>query len=119
MKHEMQMEAMARIDGWTIVGHDTGRYSAKPPNEPRMSNTWLTEELATGDYPDYTTDNEIDRMVRGLPDDKLVTNYIGNLTLICCRDGVRWIHQATEAQKVEAFLKAHGKWADDREAGDA
>jgi hypothetical protein len=103
MNKELQIEAMARCDGldgvaWRTV-FNTGGYV----------NWWFTSEDI--EVPDYHTDNEIDRMVRGIKEDaELNARYNRELRAICDRDNTYWTHLATAEQKVEAYLKATNNW---------
>lgn len=67
------------------------------------------------------TDCNVDRMVRGLKDDRLkAREYFQELLKVMDRDlrycPPHWeTTQASTAQKVEAFLKACGKWEDEND----
>lgn len=134
MNEQKKMEAMARADGrwqkdvipekWTELGDGTVK---------------VEEELGHGSsvsffIPDYTTDNEICRMVRGL-DKEDRENYTHELMLVMrttdeIRRGVKPANLediiellyraivATPAQKVEAYLKAIGSWVEDAKEGE-
>ena len=101
MDKQKQIEAMARLDGWKAC--------------PRCDD----EDCIYNSKPDYHTDNEIDRMVRGLMYKELF-HYTKRLCGIIKRDNASsWdgddqllimANQATPAQKVEAFLRAKGFW---------
>lgn len=99
---------MARLDGNDIDYDNDGL--AIVISDGGCSHFDTLQELEC--IPDYFTDNEIDRMVRGLewngydldsPYDK----YWTSLRTIC--GGVIHMCKATPEQKVEAFLRAHGK----------
>ena len=104
MKREKQQEAMARLDGWESNG-----------NWPNGNPIWKSKGFSVSgnevvQLPNYHTDNEIDRMVRGLSEE-IMWKYANHLGEIVLRDGGKWTHQATAEQKVEAYLKAKGVWA--------
>ena len=76
---------------------------------------WLDGFIFIGDFtllPDYHTDNEIDRMVRGLSESELL-GYTHRLAEVV--GGYVWngpLLTATEDQKREAYLKAKGAWTE-------
>ena len=101
MDKKLQIEAMARLDGYSCVKRD---------------GWWWGRRGETGvvrfkDLPNYHTDNEIDRMVRGLGVIE-VNIYLSHLSrfFISATEADRT--QATEEQKVEAFLRTHGEWTE-------
>ncbi len=113
MKAKKITEALARLDGWKQV----------PALEGRVR--WYKQSLNCRHLPDYSTDNEIDRLVRGLKnkmsDDEDV-RYVDFLFEIVLGyeidlknmsyDELVALQRSTAAQKVEAFLKAHSKWGE-------
>jgi hypothetical protein len=114
MNEQLQIEAMARADGfeykpnnhlglivWFKKGHQQG---------------WKANEL-----PDYLHDaNPIERMVQVLGDVEL-SRYEDNLHEIMKRDDPEYVRysfsiwRSTTAQKVEAYLKAKGLWTKEME----
>ena len=112
MNKKLITEAMARADGYTQNGV-AGEILYRRENEI----------LGFDELPDYFTDNEIDRMVRGLSPELLREYYYVQLNLIITKQENEKgkIHydcekaQATAAQKVEAYLKAIGKWTKEME----
>jgi hypothetical protein len=108
MNKQLQQEAMARLDGWTIyLKHPDPIYDTW--KSPRGEGEIYCETC----LPDYFTDNEIDRMVRGLDYDHtrtgMVSKYSSYLGFLCQVVGCPEILQATADQKVEAYLKAKGE----------
>jgi hypothetical protein len=100
MEKQAIQEAMAVQDGLIPAQHYDGYRDAN--------------YNVIGERPDYFTDNEIDRMVRDLKDDEeLNAKYSKCLRDVCNRDNTYWTHLALPAQKVEAYLKAVGKWAEE------
>jgi len=101
MNEEKIIEAMARADGkkWTL----------KTDLAP------LGKRVAKCLLPDYLTDdNQIDRMVRGL-DEKELSAYVGYLERVMGCGLNKYLFQATAEQKVEAYLRAVGKWTKEME----
>jgi hypothetical protein len=105
MNKEQMMEAMARLDGFKA-----GDKITFPQYFYKEDKIYISSDL-----PDYFTDNEIDRMVRGLDDDELdrYTDNLVQITLCDSKGVIKWTRtllKATEEQKVEAYLKAKGVW---------
>ena len=100
MNEQKKIEAMARADGyqWITPYDGLGQWNNK--NLEQVDN-----------LPDYLTDNEIDRMVRGL-DDNDFHEYCKHLGAVCLRDDKHpW--KAPSEEKVEAYLRAVGEWVSD------
>ena len=114
MKLEKQIEAMALIDGFTEISMRSDKLPLPLRGIDYICGIKFDEIITP--LPNYTTNNEIDRMVRGLGE-KLIESYILQFTyLLDPKADLDWheimpsLLQATPAQKVEAFLKAHGEW---------
>jgi hypothetical protein len=97
MKREQQMEAMAKADGLEYTEYDGGWWGIRG----------VTGIVRSKDLPNYFTDNEIDRMVRGLSIIERFT-YIGFLAGSTEADRVA----NTAEQKVEAYLRATNNWSE-------
>jgi hypothetical protein len=112
MNKEQMMEAMARLDGWDLHPKEVEDWT-DPAIWAKKEGRGLVFKM---NLPDYFTDNEIDRMVRGL-DGRELDTYATTLSRIISPDlepywtpdGVTEILKATEDQKVEAYLKAKGE----------
>ncbi len=95
---------MAEREGWTRgrIGHITGHQYWEAPSQ-------LADVIVeTGQLPTYTNDADLDRYIRGMDKDTL-QRYAYALYVICgenCEDMVEY--QASEAQKLEAIIKAEG-----------
>ena len=109
MSEQKQIEAMARADGKPVESVIMGKlYYAK-----KFDGFYRDTEI-----PDYFSDNEIDRMVRGLVDD--LEQDDGGWTALdryesILGDMTNYISVATAEQKVEAYLKAKGLWTKEME----
>ena len=93
MTNEKQNEVMAIADGFTA--HEYKLYASGFGSS----------------VPDYDSDNEIDRMVRGL-DDKELRAYYFHLSEVMGinKYEAHLMLKATTAQKKEAFIKCKGEW---------
>jgi hypothetical protein len=104
MNEELQIEAMARVDGWKVCSWNGQLYKGL------LYATNLN-------LPDYLhDDNEIDRMVRETinKEPSLYPKYLTALEQVTRRDNT-FMLCATTAQKVEAYLKAKGLWTKEME----
>jgi hypothetical protein len=110
MRNEDQIKAMAAADG----------YEYRQGRDWLMNSRWHKNDIEIPDFllPDYFTDaNQIDRMVRKL-DEVHLSRYENSLHEILNRDDPNYVRysfsiwKATTAQKVEAYLRAIGKWED-------
>ena len=110
MNESRQVEEMAKLDGWS----KEGRFW-------RHLNGNLSDNLGCGQT-DYLKDhNAVQRIVDGL-DEHTVVQFVIKLAEICQRDcngdyTRRYTMYATCPQKVEAILKACGKWSDVNDGG--
>ena len=115
------IEAMAKADGFVFVREIPFNSLGSLYSHPDGVGYFPSNQL-----PDYFTDNEIDRMVRDLKDDLRVAHqYVKELMEIVGQDIGNFGHYypievavfalATTAQKVEAYLKAIGKWTKEME----
>lgn len=99
--NKQQQEAMARIDGIDV----TKERWIEDPMQMMCGGIGLKDL-----WPDYDSDNNIDRMVRGLSWLELA-EYQKHLAIICHSSvGSPLLLRAEAAQKREALLKAHGVW---------
>ena len=111
MNEQKIIEAMAKADGYEKYFFPA-RFSEK--------QLWFKGiDQTPCDIPDYLTDGEIDRMVRGLDEVKasmygrllheVMSAFLGRSAYVA--DFV----QAPEEKKVEAYLRAIGKWTKEME----
>ena len=100
MKESAQIEAMAKFEYWRDVEWRNGRAYGN------NAATW------SKCVPDYLHDHNAVQMVIDGLDEDTVMQYIIELSAICKRDNPqrRFTMYATCPQKVEAILRATGKW---------
>ena len=105
MNEQKIIEAMAQKDGyqWITPYDGLGQWNNK--NLEQVDN-----------LPDYLTDNEIDRMVRGLvkDDPDMYDNYLSMIEWVTRRDNT-FMLCATAPQKCEALLRMEGTWTKEME----
>ena len=103
MNEQKQIEAMARLDGYSIVKVVQGiKYWKHEAVGMFAGNKFL---------PDYTSHDAVQRVIDGLVYGEK-SEYISrllDLTKVIMRTTENMI-SATPAQKVEAILKAKGEW---------
>ncbi len=113
MNKQKQIEAMARMDGFT-----EGKNITYPQYWYKNSIIYANGGRENdNNLPNYLNDlNDVQRVINnlkftGMNDDSEYDRYWSRLRDIC--GGVIYMQRATAAQKTEAILKAKGVWEDE------